>query len=44
MMFEYMGGVLPSKIFEKMPFGSEMIICGCLTNEPVPIDSANTLS
>ena len=36
-MHEYVGVELSARIFEMMPRGSEMLVIGCLTNEPIPI-------
>ena len=42
-MFEYTGGEVPAKVFEKMPNGSVMHIVGNLSHENIPINSGNIL-
>jgi hypothetical protein len=42
-MFEYIGGETSYKIFELMPSGSEMLIIGCLSDEPLPLSAKHIL-
>jgi hypothetical protein len=42
-MLEYIGGDLSSKILELMPRNSEMLVIGCLTNDPITINPSHIL-
>jgi len=42
-LYEYLGGELPGKIFEKMLSGSEMIVIGNLSHTPLVINSGDMI-
>lgn len=43
-LFDYLGGDIPAKIFKLMPPNAQLTCVGFLTHAPIPIDSADLVS
>ena len=42
-MYEYVSGELPGKIFAAMPYGSQLVLVGNLTGQPLHLNSGDVL-